>query len=224
MRVDLHIHTNYSPCSNLSLSKLIHTCKQKGIDCIAITDHDTIAGALQLKRILPQDSRLFKLIIGEEITTQDGHIIGLFLKKEISPNMTLEETISEIKKQEGLVLIPHPFDILRTSRIGSKNFKKISHQLDIIEIFNGRTILFWNDRKAKKFAEEYNLIPTVATDSHTKWEIGRAYIEMENFNSSFDLLQKLKKGKMITKKNLFYPYIISTWRKSLNFLKRKKCD
>ncbi len=222
MKVDLHIHTNYSPCSNLSLSKLIHICKQKGINYIAITDHNTIAGALQLKRILPSDNKLLKIIIGEEITTLDGHIIGLFLKKEISPHMTLEKTISEIKKQGGLVFVPHPFDIFRDSRIGFKKFKKIANQVDIIEIFNGRTIFFWNDKKAKKMSKKYNIISATGSDSHTKWELGRIYTEIENFTSPSDFLQKLKKGKIKTGSTLFYPYIISIWEKILSLLKRKK--
>lgn len=222
MKIDLHIHTNYSPCSNLSLSHLISKCKKKRIDCVAITDHDTIDGALQLKKILPQNTKLLKVIIGEEITTQDGHIIGLFLKEKIPSHMSSKKTILEIKKQGGLVFIPHPFDIFRTSRIGLKKLKKIYHQVDIIEIFNGRTIFPYNDKKAKKFSSEYKITPGIGTDAHCKWEIGKAYIEMENFSSSFDFLKKLKKGKITTKKTLLYPYIISAWRKFLNFLKGRK--
>ena len=105
LKADLHVHSEYSPDSESSLVDIIEHCTAKGINCIAITDHNEIAGAIELKNIAP-----FTVIVGEEILSSSGEIIGLFLTEHIPAQLSAEETIRRIKDQGGLVLIPHPFD------------------------------------------------------------------------------------------------------------------
>ena len=104
LRLDLHSHTWYSHDSLLKPEHFVAACLAKGINCIAVTDHNEVDGAKAVARLAP-----FKVIVGEEIRTRDGEISGLFLKHRIPPNLSAEETIREIRRQKGLVYIPHPF-------------------------------------------------------------------------------------------------------------------
>ena len=105
MKVDLHLHTRYSPDCNSSLRIIIDQCRKLEIGCVAITDHNTIDGALAVKELAP-----FPVIVSEEIMSQDGEIIGYFLKESIPGNLPPEEVMARIKDQGGLVCLPHPFD------------------------------------------------------------------------------------------------------------------
>ncbi|RLC74880.1 MAG: hypothetical protein DRI61_15875, partial [Chloroflexi bacterium] len=104
IKADLHVHTIYSKDAFLTLRNLISVAIYKKIKCIAITDHNEIRGALKLRKIAP-----FKIIVGQEIMTSEGEIIGLFLSNRIESGLSPEKTIEEIRKQGGLVYLPHPF-------------------------------------------------------------------------------------------------------------------
>lgn len=185
MKIDLHVHSHYSECSILSLDKIRRLFIKKNIIPI-ITDHNTIKGNLKFK----------SKIIGEEIRTKEGEITGLFLNEEIKPFLTLEETIDKIREQDGLVYLPHPFDPFRNG-IVNKN-------ADIIEVFNSRCIDNNSNKKALDFASKYNLIKAVGSDTHTSFEVGNAYIIMEDFNDKKEFLENLKKANFFTKKsNIF---------------------
>ena len=112
MKADLHIHSMHSPDSKTTAEQIVAQCQKAGIDCVAITDHNTIAGSLELKRIAP-----FKVIVSSEIHTGEGEVIGYFLEKEIPKRLSAKETVRLIKEQGGLVCVPHPFDDLRGSAI-----------------------------------------------------------------------------------------------------------
>jgi len=191
LKADLHIHTEYSmDCAN-PLDKIVECCLELGINCAAIADHGTIEGALKLKEIAP-----FTVIIAEEILTPDGEIMGMFLEESIPSGISVSEAISRIRAQNGLVCIPHPFDIFRPSALGGKILKNIADQVDIIEIFNARTLPFQSQNKARLFAENYDLIKSAGSDAHTLPEIGNAYVEMPEFNHRDDYLQALVKGNI----------------------------
>ena len=110
LKADFHIHTRYSMDCNTPLDKLIERCIERGVNCVAIADHGTAEGALKLKEMAP-----FKIIIAEEILTPEGEIMGMFLQETIASGLSVEETLSRIKAQDGLVCIPHPFDRFRPS-------------------------------------------------------------------------------------------------------------
>jgi len=103
LKADLHIHTKYSPDCNTSLEQIISRCQQTGINCIAVTDHGTIEGALKMQSIAP-----FVIIVAEEILTPRGEIMGMFLKEGIPSGLSVEETISRIKAQDALVPLMIP--------------------------------------------------------------------------------------------------------------------
>jgi len=192
MRVDLHVHTKYSGDCTFQPEKLIEFCKKNKIECIAVTDHDTTEGAFIVQKMAP-----FKVIIGEEIRTLDGEIIGLFLKEMVPSGLSSEETIKRIKDQGGLVSVPHPFSYFRREAIDTEKLEQICDQIDIVECYNGRNFLFFENARAIKFASEKNKIMGAGSDSHHQTEIGNVYIEMKDFNSKEEFLESLKKGKIV---------------------------
>jgi predicted metal-dependent phosphoesterase TrpH len=203
-KIDLHVHTCYSKDSWLSFGSLISTAEKKGLNCLAITDHNTIQGAIKLKKIAP-----FKVIIGEEITTQEGEIIGYFLKNEIPTHLSLEATINQIKNQGGLVAIPHPFDKARRCRIKKQALQKIIEQVDLIEVYNARTVWPGAEKKAQKLAQKMGLFQTAGSDAHTHFELGRAFLEIEDFNGPEDFLRQLNSAKLFCQPSPLWVYAIS---------------
>jgi len=191
LKADLHIHTEYSSDCNTPLEKIINRCLEIGINCIAVADHGTAEGALKMQSIAP-----FAVIVAEEILTPHGEIIGMFLKKTIPSGLSVEQTISQIRAQGGLVCIPHPFDTFRQSALDAKMIEGIVDQIDAIEVFNSRTILLRDLTKAQAFAQKYSIHGSAGSDAHTLGEIGNAYVEMPEFNGRDDFLNALAKGKV----------------------------
>lgn len=191
LKADLHIHTEYSSDCNTPLEKIINRCLEIGINCIAVADHGTIEGALKMQRIAP-----FPVIVAEEILTPHGEIKGMFLKEAIPSGLSVEQTISQIRAQGGLVCIPHPFDTFRQSALDAKIVEEIVDQIDAIEVFNSRTILLRDLTKAQTFAQKYSIHGSAGSDAHTLGEIGNAYVEMPEFNGRDDFLNALAKGKV----------------------------
>jgi predicted metal-dependent phosphoesterase TrpH len=191
LKADLHVHTQYSLDCNTPLGKIVSRCIEKGINCVAIADHGTAEGALKLRETAP-----FTVIVAEEILTPYGEIMGMFLKESIPSGLSVAETISRIKAQGGLVCIPHPFDILRSSALRNHIIEEIADQIDIIEVLNARVMLPQNSAKARAFAQKHGLVQGAGSDAHTLREIGNAYVEMPEFTGRDDFLDALSKGKI----------------------------
>ncbi len=207
LKADLHIHTKYSMDCDTPLDKIISRCKERGINCIAIADHGTAAGALKMQSLAP-----FTVIVAEEILTPHGEIMGMFLKETIPSGQAVEQVISQIKAQDGLVCIPHPFDTMRQS-FDSRIFEKIAEQIDIIEAFNSRSPLARSSVKAQAFAEKHGIAKSAGSDAHTIYEIGNAYVEMPEFNTKDDFLQALTKGKISGHRTNPLIHFASGWAK-----------
>ena len=191
LKADLHIHTEYSMDCSTSLEQIISRCLEKGINCIAIADHGTTEGALKMRDIAP-----FPVIVSEEILTPQGEIMGMFLKESIPSGSSIEQTISQIKAQDGLVCIPHPFDVFRQAALNGRILEELVGQIDVVEVFNARSPLTRGSIKAQTFAQKYGIPGSAGSDAHTPYEIGNAYIEMPEFNSRDDFLQALAEGKI----------------------------
>ncbi|MCL2706568.1 MAG: PHP domain-containing protein [Dehalococcoidia bacterium] len=218
IKVDLHIHTHYSGDSDTSLEQLTERCQKLGLGAIAVTDHGTAEGALKLSR----QNTPFKLIVGEEIESSEGEIIGLFLKKSIPCRLSPEETIRRIREQGGLVCIPHPFDRYRSSAMQSATLERIADQVDIIEVFNARTIQLQNLKLPNEFAGRHHLLAGAGSDAHSLAEIGRAYIVIPDFNSRDEFLQNMTHAKIYGKRPSMAIYCRSTLRRVRKILKRKR--
>jgi len=217
MKVDMHVHTCYSKDATLSLETIIETCQRRGLDGVAITDHNTIAGALALKEIAPRPGkyrgRPFLVIVGEEIDTTKGEILGLFLKEEIPGGLTPDEAMAHIREQGGLVGVSHPLDRLRRSAMGQVALLEIIDELDFLEGFNSRVTFPSDNRTAQALAQAQGLPMTAGSDAHTTYEIGRAYVEMPNFNGREDFLEALKEAQIFGRLTPPWIHIVTTWTK-----------
>lgn len=193
LKVDLHLHTLYSRDCLTSLKIIISLCRRRGLGMLAITDHNTIAGALALREIAP-----FPVIVGEEIKTSRGEMLAYFLKEEIPPGLSPEETIARIREQGGMVSISHPFDRLRQESMEEEALMEIIDQVDALEVFNARTIFPEDNNRAEKLALERGLLRTAGSDAHTPFEIGRAWVEMPPFDpeDKESFLVALAQGKV----------------------------
>lgn len=207
MKSDLHLHSFTSGDSLLTGEGILRGCRQKNIEAVAITDHNEVWGALRLQQDLP-----LKVVVGEEITTQKGEIIGLFLKKKIQPGLTLPETIKQIREQEGIVYLPHPFD----RSTGRKSLKLVDilpliDQIDLVEAFNSRTFLSFYNRLAFQFAQKYQKPVVAGSDAHTAGEIGSAGIEVDVFQGQDDFMSKVSGASIFGRRASPHVYLASRW-------------
>jgi predicted metal-dependent phosphoesterase TrpH len=201
LRMDLHTHTLYSHDSLLKLEHYVEACVRKGINCVAVTDHNEIDGAKRLQKMAP-----FKVIIGEEIRTRDGEISGLFLKERIPPNLSAFETIRRIRQQKGLIYIPHPFAAGVFIRLKQNVLEAIVDDVDIIEGWNSRGLLRADDQRAQDFAIRHQKPFAAGSDAHSRFELGSAYVEMKDFTNKKEMILNLRQGILVGRKtNLLYP-------------------
>src|ERR1035437_9200446 len=171
LKADFHIHTRYSMDCSTRLEDIIRRCQKTGINCVNICDHDAVQGAIELQSEVP-----FKVIVSEEILTPQGEIMGMFLKERIPSGVTVEQAISRIKEQGGLVCIPHPFDGFRGLKMDIEDVEKLAGKIDVMEIFNARCTLSSYNNKAKAFATSHDIPGTAGSDAHSAGEIGRTYV------------------------------------------------
>ena len=200
LRADLHVHTRYSEDSISTPENIVQHCLKVGINCVAITDHNEISGAFEVERIAP-----FKVIIGEEILTNQGEVIGYFLRKKIPSRLSPEETVVRIKAQGGLVCVPHPYDRFRSGAKLRKNaLEKIIPDTDLIEVFNSRAMLLRDSARALELAQKHGLPGTAGSDAHIAREIGSTYMEIPEFNDVEQFRQALRQGKVFGHRTSFW--------------------
>ncbi|MFA5308143.1 MAG: PHP-associated domain-containing protein [Dehalococcoidales bacterium] len=206
LKADLHIHTRYSMDCQSSLDKIIARCQELGINCVAIADHGTAEGGLELKKIAP-----FKVIVAEEILTTEGEIMGMFLKETIPSGITPREAIKRIRAQGGLVNVQHPFETIRGSALKDKVIDEILPEIELMEVMNSRSPFPTSADKAKAYAEKHNIPGGAGSDAHTINEIGNAYIEMPDFNTKEEFIESIKQGKIYGKRSGVFVHIFSKW-------------
>ncbi len=179
IRIDLHCHTEASWDCITPIEQIPAQCQKRGIHVQAITDHNEIWGAKKLKELVDNSPEYnLKVIIGEEITTSEGEIIGLFLQDKIEKGLTPEETVRQIKAQNGLVLLPHGFDPLKRYRLQPDARARIADQLDIIEAFNARVSRPRYNEAAAIWAGENKRPISAGSDAHRLVDIGDAWVEV----------------------------------------------
>jgi predicted metal-dependent phosphoesterase TrpH len=211
LKCDLHLHSFRSHDSHTGLDRIIRTCLDRGIDCVALTDHNSFASALELQRLAP-----FPVIPGEEVKTTEGEIIGLFLQAEIPRGMSAGATAEEIKRQGGVVYIPHPFDRVRKGPLAREALLEIIDMVDVIETLNSRITLTGDVRAAERFAADHGKLRGAGSDAHVWWELGRAYVEIPEFEGKEGFLTSLARGKVGGKLSSPTVHLFSSfakWRK-----------
>jgi predicted metal-dependent phosphoesterase TrpH len=202
-RVDLHTHSTASADGGITLKQYRRVLETGVLDCIAITDHNRIDFATQAKASLGE-----RIIVGEEIMTSQGEIIGLFLDKSVKPGMSLEETIGAIKKQDGLVYIPHPFESIRKG-LHPASLELIQEDVDILEACNGRAFLQNRSQQALIWAKLNQVAPAASSDAHGLKGLGRTYSVLNDIPNRDNLVALLRTGTLHTRRpnvrGLLYP-------------------
>jgi len=193
---------------------VIEACRKQGIDKVAITDHNTIAGALALREMAPD-----LVIVGEEIRTNVGEIIAYFVEEEVPKRLSLQEAIARVRGQGGVVGVPHPLDRLRREALGRANLLTIIEQVDLLEVFNARTVFSSNNRRALDLARERGLLASAGSDAHIACEIGHAYVEMPVFDDKDGFLRSLAQGQIVGHLTSPLIHVISTWAKLIKKLR-----
>lgn len=217
IKIDLHTHSVLSPDGGLTLNDYQKLLADKRLDCIAITDHDAIDFAIEAHNKLGS-----KIIVGQEITTQQGEIIGLFLNSKVKPHTDLKTAINEIKKQDGIVYIPHPLETVRKG-LNSKSLNSILDDIDIIEAFNGRAFFQNKGPEATAWAKINNIVICSSSDAHGKNGIGASNTSISQMPTSRNLVKLLGNARLQTNRpplhSLFYPKL-NRLRGKLSLLKR----
>ncbi|MBI2953266.1 MAG: PHP domain-containing protein [Chloroflexi bacterium] len=192
----------------MSLETILNVARRRGIDCLAITDHNTTLSAREMKAIAP-----LSIIVGEEIKTTRGEIIGLFLERDIPPRLSPEETVSRIKEQGGLVCVPHPFDRLRKSRLATDSLMAVAPQIDMVEVYNSRITFQADNALAVAFADRFGLLQVGGSDAHSTIEIGKTYVEMAAFTTKEEFLRGVAQGKVVGRLSSPLVHFLSGWSK-----------
>lgn len=210
-KLDLHSHSIISHDGGITPWDYEELLKNRVIDYIAITDHNETKLAKQLHEKLGE-----KIIIGEEITTKEGELIGLFLEKTIPQGLSITDAINQIRDQAGIVYLPHPFETLRKG-IQPEVAEKIKQDIDIIEIFNARGLIRGKPQQALEFAQNNNLSMAASSDAHTKWGIGTAYSVINEVPERKTLVKLLKNTSYQKNYAPLFSFIFPT----INKLKKK---
>ena len=202
--VDLHMHTDHSPDCATPVEVLLETARDRGLGAIAITDHNEVSGALEAREMAAAMDGL-QVIVAEEVkTAEQGEVIGLFIKERIPRGMTMSETIAEIRRQGGLVYVPHPFDRLH-SVPDYEHLLDMVEEIDILEVFNPRVALTAFNDEAERFARKYRIVPGAGSDSHVAQGLGSVRVRIRNFEGPQEFLEAMRDADIARKhKNLIY--------------------
>lgn len=210
-RVDLHTHSSASHDGGITEAQYMQLVGEDTLDYIAVTDHDTISMATHLHKTLGD-----KIIVGQEITTDDGEIIGLFLKEEVQANLPIKKAAEEVKRQGGLVYIPHPFETFRKG-VSKKSLDQIDEFVDIVEAYNGRAFFQNKGPEATVWARLNSKPIAASSDAHGIKGIGNAYTTVKEPPNKHNLVQLLEVGYMNTNRppirSLLYPKVHRLRRK-----------
>lgn len=185
LKIDFHVHTCYSFDSSITLKQVVSCAKKKGLDGVAITDHNTVKGALKLK------TKDIIVIPGIEVSTSDGHLLGLNITKPITKKLGIEETIEIIHDYGGIAIAPHPFSFYK-----SPPSRNVSNY-DAVEVMNASSIPFsFLTHLSRQFAKDLDLPQTGGSDSHYAPEIGLAYTVVDSCSDVDEIVSTIKKGNV----------------------------
>ena len=199
MRYDLHIHTRNSRCSNLSPLTILKAAKKKRLDGIAVTDHNSIKGGLQVSRL--NKDRDFEVIVGSEIMTNNGEVLGYYLNEDIK-SRDFFEVIEEIHRQGGLAVVAHPFTDGITRKRFDLDLVKVKNMIDGVEGFNGRQFLGYKNKKVQDIAKRYYIAMVAGSDAHFWFEVGSSFTV---FNGDLRRALKLRKTRLFGTTRYVFP-------------------
>ncbi len=210
-RVDLHTHSTASPDGGIRAEQYRHALKSGLLDMVAITDHNRIDFAQELQAELGD-----AIIIGEEIMTTEGEIIGLFLQEPVAAGQTPRQAAQAVKAQGGLVYIPHPFETVRRG-LPAASLADIAQYVDIVEVYNGRAVAQNRSRLAAEWARAHHKPAAASSDAHGARGLGHTYTVVDKLPSRKDFLRHLAKARLVTAR----PPLTTLAHPKLNRLRKK---
>ena len=188
---DFHIHTRFSRDSILSEDKFIRVALERGLTHVAVTNHNNVEGAIAVRDRVAElgvDDQLH-VILGEEVSTAEGEVVGVFLTRTIPRGLSADETADAIHEQGGLVSIPHPFDPFRRSHIRREPLERLAEagKIDMVEVFNSRVTFSRHNQEAAEFAARHGLPGIACSDSHSSFEVAMSFNALPDFSSADEL-------------------------------------
>lgn len=216
LTVELHSHTHASGDCLMRPADIVKTCQRKGITRLAVTDHNTLSGALEMLALAPE-----LVIVGEEIMTTQGELLGYFLKEEIPPKLSPAETIARLRAQGAAISVSHPFDRLRKGAWLEADLAAILHLVDAIEVFNARCIFPDDNARALAFARTHGKPGTVGSDAHAHLELGQATLRLARAGNSAELIAGFSEGQPHTRLSSPFIHFTSTFAKHWKRLRRR---
>jgi predicted metal-dependent phosphoesterase TrpH len=203
--IDLHVHTSASFDSIASPESVVRAAASRGLTHLAITDHDRIDGAIAAREIARKVAPELTVIVGQEVKTRDGDLIGVFLERSVTSGLAPAEAIAEIRAQGGLVGIPHPFDRFRSSILADELMAAVAPLVDWVEVHNARIMIGNGNERATIFAAAKGLRGVAVSDAHSAMEIGVAYMTVDGDPSSpAGLLAALPDVELVTGRATFF--------------------
>ncbi len=193
VRVDLHTHTMWSGDSTTTPDEFGAAVEASGLDVVCITDHNAVDGAVELR-----DRLTCRVIVGEELRTAAGEIIGLFLTERVPMGISHLDAAKAIRDQGGVVYIPHPFDPMRRNMSEVALYELAEADLiDAVEVLNAKTSLASLNRRAAEFAAEFGIVGGAGSDGHVPDALGAAFVEMVDFDTPMEFLASLATADVI---------------------------
>lgn len=226
IKMEVHVHTRFSKDSMLCFWPLYMKCIARNISVIAITEHDNIEGGVKFSEFCRRRGSKVSVIVGEEVFTSQGEIIGLFLKNAVAPGLSPEETIRRIKQQGGVVYVPHPFDLKRSRTVLKESAIAANKELiDCIEVHNGRNVSEDFSTKQLEIARKYGLRQVIGSDAHTLIEAGRNYMIVKSIpHNRESFIQEIDGAEFVAAKCIPLSHKITVIAKLLKLAAGGKFD
>jgi predicted metal-dependent phosphoesterase TrpH len=221
---DFHIHTRFSRDSILGEERFIRLALQRGLTHVAVTNHNNVEGALAVRdkvRELGLEDEL-TVILGEEVSTADGEVVGIFLERTIPRGLSADETADAIHAQGGLVSIPHPYDPFRQSHIKEPPLLALleAGKVDMIEVFNSRVTLQRHNLAAAELAVRYGVPGIAASDSHSSFEIAMSFNALPAFTTADELRAALPANEWQGSRSTVLIHLTTRWAVWSNIVRR----
>ena len=204
VRVELHAHTCFSKDSLVRPERLLDHCARLGIDWIAVTDHNEIEGAFMASQLAPD-----RVIVGEEIETTGGELIGYFMQEWVPPGLEPMAAVARLRDQGALISVPHPFDTVRSKHWTQAGLEEILPNVDALETFNARCLNNQPNQAAAACAQQHGLLETVGSDAHSLWEVGRATLRLPEFEDAEGFQQALARAEKATRRSPAFVHLFS---------------
>jgi hypothetical protein len=206
LTAELHCHTWRSKDCLLAPGRLLQICRRRGIDRVAVTDHNTIAGALEASAL---DNR--RVIVGEEIMTTEGELLAYFLREEIPPGLPPLEVIRRLREQGAVISVSHPFDRLRAGGWSEEALREIVPLVDALEVFNARTWSGEPNRRAQALAADAGLLGTAGSDAHAGIEVGRTTVDLPDFSDAASFRSALASAEIRARRSSPLVHLLSRY-------------